>query len=478
MLSVDHLKMKQRIEELLAGYKLQEAIELLRSLEIEAIPLRLRSDFAQLARRAHLYKEAIKILQDKIYGVSQVETKDILEYASSLRKLGMVHQCLELLKRAPSHKEKLLHEAYCYVHLWEYEKASYAFSGFLHQEGLTQRDVLVAKLNLIACFVYMGDGTAAMDLLHSIESHCRRDFHQFYLNCLELRGQIYLQQGEYQHAMNVLTEASVLAGKEKGTTTLFIEKWKLIAQASIQNTANLPHDFAVFKKRVRAQGHWETLRDVDYHLAKLTGNDALANYVYFGTPFDSFKRRVASSGAHLQKVFTWSQGSEIRHHLDPMDTRLEVVPFGLIQHRLLLVLLSDFYRPWSIARIFDSLFPNEIYDVDSSPKRIYALIKKIQDSLTQLQWPYELQSTVHGYRLRLKDGGSLSIYERMNFDSHEQILHYALLQKYRLPEFTPKILSQTLEVSAHKAYRWIHDLEAVGLAEHDKAQAKFCLKAS
>ena len=88
----EFLILRQKLEKLIDGYHLKEVIPLIKSLDVELIPINLRSDFARLARRSHLYMEALKILQSVVYGVKRPETKDLLEYASCLRKIGMIQQ--------------------------------------------------------------------------------------------------------------------------------------------------------------------------------------------------------------------------------------------------------------------------------------------------------------------------------------------------------------------------------------------------
>jgi hypothetical protein len=297
-----------------------------------------------------------------------------------------------------------------------------------------------------------------------------------------MRGQICIRNNRLMEAAAILARAHDIAKKETGTTSLFIEKWKLIAELPLPTQQPKEPLIATFKKTIRLQGHWETLRDFDYHVALMQKNGELLNYVYFGTPFLSFKQRISKNHpGQLRGHLLWGEsksGQPVSHTLDPLDCSMDIVPFGLIQHRLLLVLLSDFYRPWTLHRIFDSLFPTEIYDADSSPKRIYGLIKKLQDSIKSLALPFELQSTIHGYRFRNKPGGAMIIYNDMSMDSHEKILYASLQEKYGMAEFTPQELAKTLSISSHKAYRWVNDLEAQGLAERDVRTHRLKLKAS
>jgi len=479
MANVDHLKLRQEIEELLAGYHLQDAVVRLKALDFAEIPPHLRADFASLARRAHLYKEAIKMLQDRIYGGGRPEDKDLMEYASSIRKLGMVQQCLNLLERVSEHKEKYLYQGFCHVHNWDYLKAQECFEKFLMQGGLSERESVVARLNVISCYIFNGALDDADRAINAIEPLCKDKYFQFYLNCQEMRGQISIRNNRLMEASAVLARAHDAAKKETGTTSLFLEKWKLIAELPLPSAHPKDAQIAAFRKTIRLQGHWETLRDFDYHVAMFQKDSALLNYVYFGTPFESFKKRIAQNHpGQIHDHYAWTAGSTATQTLDPLDCGIEVVPFGLIQHRLLLVLLSDFYRPWSLQRIFDSLFPSEIYDVDSSPKRIYGLIKKLQDNLKSLALPFDLQSTIHGYRFRPRAGGSILIYPRMNMHSHEEILHAALHERYAVQEFTPQELSKALSISSHKAYRWTNDLEAAGLVARDPHSHRLVLKAS
>lgn len=482
MQNIDYATLRQKLDSLLNGYHLQEAVGILKSLDLKSIPAKMRADYSQLARRAHMYKEAIKILQDNVVGVGQPNPKDIIEYASSLRKLGMIQQCQNLLQRVPSHKDKFLYQAFCHVHNWDYSNAYLDFSIYLSQEGLSERERIVALLNLASCCIYTKDLEQAESILFQIEDICREKYFQFYLNCLEMKGQLAIAHGRLMEASSILAYAQDLSKKETGTTSLFIEKWKLIAELPLNTSEWALAKINEFKKNVRLQGHWETLRDFDYHVAVFQKNHQAIDQVYFGTPFPSYKKRIKDSFQGLiGSKYLWQgkiENAARVYQLDPMDVSSELVPFGLVQHRLLLVLLSDVYRPWSLQRIFDNLFPDEMYDVNSSPKRIYGLIKKLQDSLQFLDLPFELLSTIHGYRFRHKTDSAIVVYDQMQFTSPQQILSYALEHKYKIKEFTPQSLAKALSVSSHKAYRWIHDMEESHLVQRDPNSHKLIIKAA
>lgn len=475
MPKVDFLKLKQDLTLQIANYQLSAVASTIRNLSFKDIPSDLVGEFARLARQAHLYKEALEILHDHIHGARKPSAPLLLEYASSLRRLGMINQCLQLLKRF-EHPEKYLHEAYCHIHRWDYQKASVCLTHFLNQKSASERETLVAQLNLISCQIFTKEYDKATQLISAISPLCETKYFQFFLNLLEMKGQIHIHKQETALALEVLNKAASLSSQENGHTSLFIEKWKLVAE--IQGGEFNPDSISTLKKKIRSQGHWESLRDLDYHLAVATKNQNLTNVVFFGSPHTDFKKRISESTPLSQSyLFMPHKNEKVTAILDPFDTQMPLAAFGLIQHRLLLILISDIYRPQTVYSLFDALFPEDIYDPASSPKRVYALIQKLQKSLKEICWPFELQATTKGYRFRAKPGGAIILYDNMVFTDSEEILHYSLKNKYKLNHFTPKELSEVLHVSSHKAYRWIQAMEEKNIAEVDLQSRRIHLKA-
>lgn len=455
------LKLIQDVEQALRDHRMRDASRLLKAVSPKDVPFSYRADLAQLARRGNLHSEGLKFLQDRVFGIPSPDPKDVLEYASCLRKIGMARQCLNLLSRLPNSHDKLLYEAFCHIHHWDYPLARPLLEQLIGKNDLGLREQLVVRLNLLSCLIFQGELTEARKLVTDLLARCGFEFKQFYLNTLELKGQMELQAQELKAARSTLDVAESLAAEEEGTTTLFIRKWRLVAQLmeSPQNVSD--QAIEEFESSARRLGHWETLRDFHGYLARLAGQGPGLSHVYFGTPFMSYRDSVArqNPGIDFGASYAWGRGGQ---EFDPLSLTSSKIPYGLISHRLLLALLSDFYRPWSVARIFDHLFADEIFDPVSSPKRIYAQVSKLQGLLVAGQIPLILKATTHGFRLRPTDTGRIRVHRRMNFVEGADIYHFVLTELLGLQRIDAATVKEVTGLSQHKIYRLLRELESKG----------------
>ena len=127
------------IDSLINEFKMEEARVRLGKLDHGKIPSKDRAAFAALARRSGELKLALKILQPNIFGVGSPAYADVIEYASSVRRLGLINQALILLERAPDLPETHLNRAFCYIHYWDYKKAQVELQAFLSNQGLSSK---------------------------------------------------------------------------------------------------------------------------------------------------------------------------------------------------------------------------------------------------------------------------------------------------------------------------------------------------
>lgn len=443
------------------------------------IPKELRHDFAKIARRCHMYNSAISILQPNIYGASAATQDDIFEYASSIRKIGLVRQSKKLLERAGHGKDQELYKAYADIHEWDYSSARIHLLKYLGEFDLTEREKIVANLNLTSCSLFLGLFEEAAKALGELSKINSNDYFQFFLNYKELLGQFYLLQGDFKHANEIFAEALALSGDLQGNTTLFIKKWQAVTDAAT-GEINMA-EIATLKREIRKAMHWESLRDFDYHIARFQKNTELLNHVYFSTPYTGYRERMQiQTGLNFSSFphFISTRGELLTTPFDPLNLYDDNLPPGMLQHRMLLLFLSDAYRPWSIPRIFDYLFCDEIYNPTTSPKKIYALTAKLQKFLDNKNTGLKLESTIYGYRLRLKESSSVVIYPKMIFDSRQSVLTEMLKNAVGTQPFSVSDLQNVVPLSKHKIYRLIKDVKDEDIIEKVTGSAKYRLKAS
>lgn len=465
------LELKQTIDQLVSGYQLKQARELLKKLPVEAVPKKLRADFASLARRAGLNKLSIKILHHNIFGTSHPDPKDVVEYSSGLRKLGLMNQALTLLSQIPKFHESHLHKAFCHISCWDYKNAHDDLFRFVNYKDVEPGKKLVGDLNLVSCLIELNRLDEASTLLDSVTARAQEKSRHLYLNCLEFRGQIHIQAGHFEKAKEVLGQAAALSQSEEGTTNLFIEKWHLISRCRDNELTGKSSEIQAFRSKIRRQGHWETLRDFDWQIAKITKDPNAVNYIYYGTPFMNFRNYINTTfpATNFAQSWLWKDtntSGEVTTTFDIFDYSSVPMPYGMGLHRLCLLLASDLYRPWSVERLFNVLFASEHYNPFSSHKKVYRLLDKLGKALESNDIPLLLQSTDYGYRIRLKPNSALRIYPQMQFDSQESLLKYRL-QYLGLESFTIKDVMNKIPLSQHQWYRALKKMENAGLVSSD-----------
>ncbi len=473
-----HLILVQELESAVDGFQLDIPRKTIKALDVESLPKDVRRHYARIARRCHMYNEAIHILQGNVYGTTSPSQEDLLEYASSIRKIGLVRQSKLLLERSGQGKDQSLYLAYAEVHEWNYAAARQHLLAHIHNFSLNERESIVAHLNLASCSLFLGLFDEASREIGYLSKMDAKNYFQFFLNYRELLGQFHLLQGDFKKAETIFDEALKLSGDQQSNTSLFIKKWQLVTEAA-DGEFNMDA-ISSLKREIRKSLHWETLRDFDYHIARFQKNTELLKQVYFSTPYEGYRQRMRlQTGLEFESMGTYQLArGESTSNIDPLQMFSEKLPSGMLLHRLFLLFLADGYRPWSIPRIFDYLFCGEVYNPISSPKKIYALTAKLQKFIEESDMGLRLESTIYGYRLRLKEATSVTIYPQMIFESRQEVLAHII--KYAIGDrpFSVADLENVVPLSKHKIYRLFKDIKDEDIVEKIEGSAKYRLKAS
>ncbi len=462
------LDLRQQIDSDIAGYKLAEAKKSLQSLAVDSVPVELRHDFARLARRAGLVQKSLKFLHNNVYEIRRPSERDVLEYASCIRKAGLINQCLMLLSRLPNSPDKLLYEAFCFIHRWEYAEAEGRLLHLLENFELNDKTKMIAKINLLACQIDLGQHDTAEVLLNEIAGQIPSGEQHLLLNLMELKGQLYFLKNDFEQSASILRQAQQIGQQENGTTNLFIQKWLLLCFCQLGRLAKESTELDEFRKAARALGHWESLRDFDWQTAKIFSDSSLANRVYFGSPFPRFKERIRQSrlGPLISSSYVLEDPRASRSAVSPgvvLDTfrmpNLDL-PFGKGIHRLLMLMCSDLYQPWSVYRIHDSLEATEVFEPNSSAKKIYQLTARLSQTLSDGDLGLEFRSSERGYRLRPVGSTRLVIHDQMTFSSSEKFYVHCIEVIFGQKPFTAVDLAGFFPLETHQIYRLLTRLQA------------------
>ncbi len=460
----------KEIDALINSFQIEEARQRLTKLDASKIPKKDRAQMASLARRSGELKLAIKILQPNVFGAGRPEYDDLIEYASSVRKLGLINQALILLERAPEYPKTHLNRAFCHIHYWNYKKAQSELEKFLNHEELATKDKLVGNINLVVCLVENQEYDRALKLLVELEEECEKNSPHLLLNLKETRGQIFYKTGKLDEATSLLEELKKQTGQQVAQTSFFIEKWLLLAKLKQGKITPESLEVKAFFKNSRDNGMWEVIRDFTWQLALITENHEQMNHVFFGTPFPHFREHMLKQWgkATFPIIFDWKDGRPWQGESQTFDFyKMKDVPvsYGKSIHRLLMLLSADFYQPWSVVRIFNSLFPEELFDPNTSIKKVYRLVEQLGQLIKKEKMHLTLETTSGGYRLRPTPGCVFKMHREMIFSSREQFLAHLLYQNGLSHRFRAKDAFGIIPLSQHQWYRAFKNLEDQGFIE-------------
>lgn len=378
---------------------------LITALNLAKIPRADMTGLAKICRRAALYSLGIKILapvvRQKNAKLKPATIEEQCEYAALLARNGSPEEAIALLKTldANQHPEVYLQTALSHIPLWEYRAAIPGLKTYIDlQSEFYPR--LIARVNLVACFVT----TQAFDEAIALIAEIMRDLElnpapRILANCLELRAQVRVGQGNLITAKTDLEEAARIFRNEKTMDQLVVEKWRAIILAL--ETTNLEPLNKLIPK-VYERKHWNTLREIDFYSLKIEFKQKVFDKLYFGSPFSAYRDRLRNEFQHEPSA-TLTLGE---HGLPCFDLRQGKIDgsIGLNPgkkiHHVLNLLTRDLYAPASVAALFAGLHPEQYFDIFSSPARIYQLIYRTRSWIESSAIPMSIDAQDEGYILR------------------------------------------------------------------------------
>lgn len=472
-----HREAAQKIDRLIVEYNTEQALQELSKIVLQEIPDSERRTFSGLARRLGQNKLATKIIYPVIDRKGWTSELDTIEFATSLRRLGMVHQCRKILGLLADSSEKFLHLGFSSVQHWEFERAQTEFETALKLIPKEKRTHLLAQLNWVSCLVCLGNYQDSLKTIIELKQQTQGSYAHLFLNCLELEGQILYKQGRTKESLAVLDQASRLAEHQPGLTLNQIKKWQILSHLKSKSLPKDSVQIQEFRNQLRASSDWESLRHFDLELGLISEDSYSLRSLCFSSPFQGLR---ALSKVQLPPFMSRidPRYSGPRKAMNPLTAIDLSLPFALAEHRMLLILLSDKYQPWSTHRIFDFFYEDEFFDPFVSPKKIYQILRRLEITLKKVKG-LEFSQKRSSVRLRPKNETECYVFQEMIFKTSHELWHF-LLQFYfsGRPFSLKEIHSRLPQVSHSKIQRQIQQLAAEGIFTQlgSKSTRQFVLK--
>ena len=410
---------EEKIEFAIRNGNRAEARSYLKELRGQSYTRARATTFANFARRCGMLQLAQQIMEPivrpKVSRGEKVTPDESAAYALILVGLGAVAEGVKLLNEANAESsEVILAQAFAATKSWDYETAEERLLKFERCAGPGDYQRMTASVNLAASQIALGKHAEASIRIDLILNETRkRGWHLLHKNARELATQLAVLRSDWK-AFDIITK-SVEQTKESefNLDDFFMSKWSAIAELNRTNGA--PVSISRLAK-VRAQAvlnhHFETVRDCDYQRAVVARDENLALHVYFGTPYKSFRSRIAtttSSWLEIPDSYVWKinsgrdRNSKISRVFDldqgiEVGTKIETAK-GRSLHSALKVLSSDFYRPFQMGSLLSEMYPDEQINSNSSPKRAAYLMHRLRRWFEVGNIPLQVLNDGHGYRL-------------------------------------------------------------------------------
>lgn len=415
------------IDKLIQAGQIEESKALLSAINSKKVGREDLNYLANLLRRTGQADESLKILRPFVRPKSKTPQKatisEIFEYAISLISLGAINEGTKLLEpiSEKEHPEKLLHLAFARIFLWDYSGAANLLENYTSLSKDNNYSLLVAKVNLLSCYVYLLEYEKSEKLLNFLLEKTH-DIHHKRLKCsiYRFKTQLHLSKNEIDLAKEALEKSQTYTESKDSLDNLLYEKWTAIIQLQAFGPTQQAHANLL---TVRAKAHTlqsiETIRDIDFYEALYFNDKEKLLFVYFGTPYESYRNKIIKSYKRLHKTDflippTYSRlinpekgnnknetkaAGSLKIHNGVNSFSKETLRSGQLIQSLLALLSSDFYKPVELYKIHNDLFANDYFNALSTVTKIRQLVHRLNSWFKESHIPLEVHSKKGFYNL-------------------------------------------------------------------------------
>lgn len=396
----------------------------LRRLNLAKVPREEVFQVANLANRLGASDLTLRILNPIVRAPKGQSTPkspaEVSEYAWGLARVGSFKEAADLLESIDDETtpKALLYRAFVAIFQWEYREAIGFLKEYLRRADLDDYNRTIAEVNQAACHIFIEENADARKLLERLRETCEeKNYKLLSGNVQELLAQVAMHEGNYQEALDLLDRGAASLADVKGLSEFFIRKWRVIVELK-QSKEGALNGLQDIRNEAISLEHWESVRDCDFYRATYSKDEDILRFLYFGTPFHSYRKRlehfIGENPFKDTDNFAWipnladpKLAGSTNGSIDIFDVfagtfaNRAQLKKGQVLHRLLQVLSRDYYRPCRVGVIFSEVFPDEFYNPVTSPDRIYKSIRRLRKWFKEKQVPLEVLERHGQYRLNL-----------------------------------------------------------------------------
>lgn len=443
----------REIEELLAHGRVPAAAELLKDFIKGRSPnLDDRLPIAALARRCGLFELGLQILTPLIYQEGKARSarpptvRERAEYFALLIKVGVVNEAqrgLLELKAAQSvdyDPEVDLYLAFSHLLVWDFAAAATQLRQVL-QKASDSRVALIARTNLASALIQLRQYEEALDILQEAQSRANQlGSKRLFANCEEMRAQIFFHRREFVQCRESLEIGLKILDHGESNDSILLKKWDLLLSAvQSKNPGSSIAELESLARVAQQRGHWEASRDIERHILKIEFTERRFRRLMFGTPYASFRALVSVElGASIKdETYEWQAEDEglagPGQTLD-LSQAEEIHGIGGIDRDLFVALTSDFYRPRKLMELFSWIYPEERFNVFSSPGRVRKALSRGRTRLAAVASELSISTDDAGYTLKPNEKVGIKLPYWRHTGLQKDL--FVLVERFRRQEFT------------------------------------------
>ena len=328
--------------------------------------------YCSLLRRVGLSLKAIKLLNPMIYPKARsaqiATTEEKLEYAACLVRLGILVEAERILNSIDAHLFPivLIRKSFLCISRWDYESSNQFLLQYISHPKASSYEVLVAKVNLLQGYVLLDEFAKAEVLFFELINILDPLKNRLLLAAVyEFGTELERLKNNYDSSFKYIEHAKRIIGDDNSIDAFLIRKQELILQVYSQLGVQNKLSLANLRNEAVRRKHYESIRDIDLHLAIINRNEVLLNKVYWGSQSIFYKKRVLK----LAEKFNLNVNTDFfkfkknkGHCFDIMSGEMhganlaEYVKPHQALHRLLTALFSETYKPIRLLDLFDQVF--------------------------------------------------------------------------------------------------------------------------
>ncbi|MCB0386514.1 MAG: hypothetical protein KDD43_14065, partial [Bdellovibrionales bacterium] len=371
--------------------------------------------------------------------------------------------------------QALLYQGFSHMTRWQYSKAITYLRRYISAKPIDPYQKLIAKVNLCASYVFVGKHSSAQALLEKVlRTTERKNLSLLKGNSHELLAQVFFNQKKYPEARKQLELSYQSLKHSKTIGHFFVKKWRVLLELKThKNPKDILPSLHALRREATKMKHWESVRDCDFYFLDITEDPQLFDYLYFGTPYQDFRKRLHAAHPNHPSIspsYIWHPGQPKQKGSEYLDLKagvdfgrhLDIKPAQL-HHRLLMTLSQDFYRTFGVGNLFSFLYENEFYNPITSPERVYKAIQRFRSWAESSSTPLDIQENLGQYRLRTTGAYGILVEPNTRIYTQIEVQRHRLKHEWRNQAFTTRQAGLTLNLSASAVRELLKNLTRQGL---------------